>query len=326
MSTNPQFDSAKAEAFAGTFLNSLNGASLCLMASIGHRTGLFDLMRTLPPATVTEIAATAGLNERYVREWLGAMVTGGVVEVDETSTHFHLPAEHAACLTRAAGADNIGVFAQYIAVMGSVEDKIVDCFKQGGGVPYTDFPRFHAVMAEDSGQSVLSSLESHILPLVPALSQQLENGVALLDVGCGSGRIINKLAELSPKSRFVGIDLSPEAIAAAQSEATHRELSNVEFIIRDLRNFHETAEPEAFDIITTFDAIHDQGQPLNVLRGIYRALKGDGLYLMQDIRASSHVHHNIGHPIWNISVHDFNNALHDRVIGARRRRVGGDVG
>jgi len=297
MSTNPQFDSTKAEAFAGTFLNALNGASLCLMASIGHRTGLFDVMRELPPATVAEIAAKSELNERYVREWLGAMVTGGVVAVDETGTHFQLPAEHAASLTRAAGADNIGVFAQYIAVMGSVEDKIVDCFKQGGGVPYTDFPRFHAVMAEDSGQSVLSSLQSHILPLVPGLTQQLENGVALLDVGCGSGRIINKLAELFPKSRFTGIDLSPEAIASAQSEATHRELSNVEFISHDLSNFDEMAAPEAFDIITTFGAIHDQGQPLNVLRGIYRALKGDGLYLMQDIRASSHVHHNIGHPI-----------------------------
>lgn len=297
MSATPQFDSAKAEAFAGAFLNALNGASLCLMASIGHRTGLFDVMRTLPPAPVAEIAATAGLNERYVREWLGAMVTGGVVAVDETGTHFHLPAEHAASLTRAAGANNIGVFAQYIAVMGSVEDKIVDCFKQGGGVPYTDFPRFHAVMAEDSGQSVLSSLEAHILPLVPGLAQQLENGVALLDVGCGSGRIINKLAELFPKSRFTGIDLSSEAIAAARGEAAHRGLSNTTFIVRDLSDFHETAEPEAFDIITTFDAIHDQGQPLNVLRGIYRALKGGGLYLMQDIRASSHVHNNIGHPI-----------------------------
>lgn len=181
--------------------------------------------------------------------------------------------------------------------MGTVEDKIVDCFKQGDGVPYTDFPRFHAVMAEDSGQSVLSSLQSHILPLVPGLTQQLENGTTMLDVGCGSGRIINTLAELFPKSRFTGIDLSPEAIAAARGEAVHRGLTNATFIMRDLSDFHETAEPEAFDIITTFDAIHDQGQPLNVLRGIYRALKGDGLYLMQDIRASSHVHNNIGHPI-----------------------------
>ena len=294
---NSVFDSAKAEAFAGQFLTALNHGSLCLMVSIGHRTGLFDAMRGLPPSTSAEIAQQAGLNERYVREWLGAMVTGGVVDVDAASTRFVLPAEHAAFLTRAAGADNIGVFAQYIAVMGGVEDKIVDCFQKGGGVPYAEFPRFHAVMAEDSGQSVLSALESHILPLVPGLTDQLAAGIRVLDVGCGSGRILNRLAELYPHSHFRGVDLSPEAIGAAQGEAAHKGLGNAEFVIRDLSSFDESAEPEAYDLITTFDAIHDQGQPLNVLKGIHRALKPDGLYLMQDIRGSSHVHNNIGHPI-----------------------------
>jgi ubiquinone/menaquinone biosynthesis C-methylase UbiE len=297
MSAKTQFDSAKAEAFAGTFLGALNYASLCLMASIGHRTGLFDTMRELPPSTVSEIASQSGLNERYVREWLGAMVTGGVVEVDDSSTRFNLPPEHAAFLTRAAGADNIGVFAQYIAVMGGVEDKIVECFKNGGGVPYAEFPRFHEVMAEDSGQSVLSSLESHILPLVPGLTGQLESGIKFLDVGCGSGRIINKLAGLFPNSQFRGFDLSPEATSRGWDEAARLGLKNVEFVIQDLSDFHETAEVEAYDVITTFDAIHDQGQPLNVLKGIHRALKADGLYLMQDIKASSHVHKNIEHPI-----------------------------
>lgn len=291
------FDSAKAEAFAGQFLSALNYGSLCLMASIGHRTGLFDAMRDLPPATSPEIAHKAGLNERYVREWLGAMVTSGVVEVDPASARYALPAEHSAFLTRTTGADNIAVFAQYIAVMGGVEDEIVECFKKGGGVPYEKFPRFHAVMAEDSGQSVLSSLESHILPLVPGLADQLATGIRMLDVGCGSGRIINRLAELYPNSRFTGMDFSVEAVGNARGEAAQRGLRNVEFVIRDLSNFDETAELEAFDFITTFDAIHDQGQPLNVLKGIHRSLKSDGLYLMQDIRGSSHVHHNIGHPI-----------------------------
>ncbi|MGH2402869.1 MAG: class I SAM-dependent methyltransferase [bacterium] len=293
----PAFDSAKAEAFAGQFLTALNYGSLCLMASIGHRTGLFDSMNGLPPSTIEEIAKKAGLNERYVREWLGAMVTAGAVEVDRTSTRYVLPAEHAAFLTRAAAADNMAVFAQYIAVMGGVEDEIVECFKRGGGVPYEKFPRFHAVMAEDSGQSVLSSLESHILPLVAGLTDQLARGIRVLDVGCGSGRIMNRLAELYPNSRFAGMDLSQEAIGTARSEASQKGLRNIEFLIRDLSDFDNTAEPEAFDFITTFDAIHDQAKPLNVLKGIYGALRGDGLYLMQDIRGSSHVHNNIGHPI-----------------------------
>jgi ubiquinone/menaquinone biosynthesis C-methylase UbiE len=267
------------------------------MAAIGHRVGLFDAMRELPPSTSDEIARHTGLNERYVREWLGAMVTSRVVEVDPDSIRYWLPPEHAAFLTRAAGADNIAVFTQYISLLGSVEDEIVACFKNGGGVPYAKFPRFHDVMAEDSGQSVLSSLESHIVPLVPGLADRLAEGIKMLDVGCGRGRIMNRLAELYPKSRFTGMDLSGEAVLVAWQEAAGKKLRNVEFIVADLSQFDEKAEHEAFDLITTFDAIHDQTKPLNVLKGIYRALTRDGVYLMQDIKGSSQVHKNIDHPL-----------------------------
>lgn len=206
------FDADKSEAFAEELLTALNYGSLSLMMSIGHRTGIFDAMKAIPPSTSKEVAKASGLNERYVREWLGAMVTAGVIDVDSTSTKYTLPAEHAAFLTRAAGADNLAVFTQYIGLLGSVEDKIVECFKKGGGVPYDDFLRFHAVMAEDSGQSVLSSLESHVLPLVPGLTDRLADGIS-------------------------------------------------------------------------------------VLKGIHRALKSNGVYLMQDIRGSSHVYNNVDHPI-----------------------------
>jgi ubiquinone/menaquinone biosynthesis C-methylase UbiE len=293
----PEIDSAKAEAFAARLLSALNDGALCLMIAVGHRVGLFDAMRELPPSTSDEIARHTALNERYVREWLGAMVTGRVVEVDPKTNRFSLPQEHTAFLTRAAGADNIAVFSQYISLLGSVEDEIVACFKNGGGVPYAKFPRFHAVMAEDSGQSVLSSLESHIVPLVPGLADRLAAGMQMLDVGCGRGRIMNRLAELYPKSRFTGIDLSSEAILTAWQEAAEKRLRNVEFIVTDLSNFDEKAEAEAFDLVTTFDAIHDQAKPLNVLKGIYRTLKSDGMYLMQDIKGSSQVHKNIDHPL-----------------------------
>lgn len=291
------FDSAKAEAFAGRFLTALNNGALCLMTSVGHRTGLFDAMRGLPASTSTEIAAKAGLNERYVREWLGAMVTSRVVEIDADHSRFSLPDEHAAFLTRPAAADNMAVFAQYVAVMGGVEDEIVECFKKGGGVPYEKFTRFHEVMAEDSGQSVLSSLETHILPLVPGLTDRLTRGITVLDMGCGRGRIMIKLAELYPNSRFNGADLSREAIEYARREASERGLKNIEFGVIDASNFDQAAKPESFDFITTFDAIHDQAKPLNVLKGIYRALKPDGVYLMQDISGTSHVHKDIEHPI-----------------------------
>ncbi|MDH3446240.1 MAG: class I SAM-dependent methyltransferase [Deltaproteobacteria bacterium] len=291
------FDAAKAESFATNLLALLNRGALSLMISVGHRTGLFDTMRVMPPSTVDEIASKAALNSRYVREWLGAMVTGRVVEIDTEGTRYALPAEHAAFLTRQAGADNFAVFAQYISLLGQVEDDIVDCFKKGGGVPYSKMPRFHQVMAEDSGQSVLSSLESHILPLVPDLVDKLTKGIQMLDVGCGRGKIINHLAGRFPGSRFTAIDLSSEAIQFAWGDAADRKLRNVEFIVTDLSDFDVKAEREAFDFVTSFDAIHDQAKPLNVLKGIYRTLKHDGVYLMQDIKGSSHHHKNLDHPL-----------------------------
>ena len=280
---NKEFNTSRAEAFSGSLLDLLNKSSLALMISIGHRSGLFDRLSQMDFATSEEIAKTAKLNERYVREWLGAMVTSGVIDYLPKEKLYKLPEEHAAYLTRNAGADNMAVFTQYVSVMGEVEDDILKCFREGGGVSYEKFHRFHEVMAEDSGQSVLSSLETHILPLVPGLTDQLKDGIEVLDVGCGSGKIINKLASINPQSKFTGMDLSTEAIEKAIAEANALQLKNVEFIIKDLSDFHQNAPVEQFDFITTFDAIHDQGQPLNVLKGIRIALKPGGTYLMQDI-------------------------------------------
>ena len=295
--TSPPFDQARATAFGGRVLEMINHGSIALMTSIGHRTGLFDVMSGLPPSTSAEIAAAAGLNERYVREWLGAMVTGGIVEVDGDSRRYTLPPEHATAVTRAAGMDNMAAFTQYIGLLGSVEDDIVRCFREGGGVPYEKFPRFHAVMAEDSGQSVVSALATHILPLVPELTPRLRRGIQVLDAGCGSGRILNTLAAMYPESTFTGLDLSREAVATAAAEAAAQGLTNVRFIARDLTDFDVSAEPDAYELITTFDAVHDQAQPLRLLKGIQRALTPDGIYLMQDIKGSSAVRNNIGHPL-----------------------------
>lgn len=292
-----QIDTNKAEAFADRLIDTLNQGALNLMISVGHRTGLFDTMSNMSPATSAEIAKQAGLNERYVRECLGALTVGGIVHYDPETVLYSLPKEHAAFLTRAAGADNIAVFAQYFAVLGSVEDNIVDCFRNGGGVPYSEFKRFHEVMAEDSGQSVLSSLNETILPLVPGLVDKLRQGIDVLDIGCGSGRALNLMARTYPNSRFLGYDLSDEAISVARREANEQDSSNVQFEVRDLSAFDDDAPLARFDFITALDAIHDQARPDRVLSGIHKALKADGIFLMQDIAGSSHVHNNHDHPI-----------------------------
>lgn len=290
-------DLERVEAFEEKLVGIFNAGALSLMVSIGHRTGLFDALADARPASAAEIADKAGLQKRYVREWLGAMTVGGIVEHDPEAGTYTLPAAHASLVSRGAPNGNLAVFAQYIPLLGTVEDDIVRCFRQGGGVPYERYGRFHEVMAEDSGQTVLPALIDHILPLVPGLITRLEKGIRVLDVGCGRGRALNLLAESFPASRFVGYDLSAEALDFARREAAERGNGNVEFAARDLSDFDETAEPDAFDLVTTFDAVHDQARPMALLRGIRRTLAPGGVYLAQDIKGSSHHHGDLDHPL-----------------------------
>jgi SAM-dependent methyltransferase len=291
-----EYDAERAEAFAGRMLDLLNDGALAVMISVGHRTGLLDALREHGPATSGELADAARLEERYVREWLGALTAGRIVELDAAAGRYSLPPEHAAWLTRAASPDNLAVEAQWITSLSTVEDEIVECFRSGGGVPYERYPRFHEVMAEESAQTVLSVLFSHILPLVPGMSERLEAGASLLDLGCGRGRALLMLAERFPASTFRGYDLSTDAIAFAGEQAHERGLENVSFEQRDLSSFDVDAEPEAFAFVTTFDAVHDQARPLALLKGIRRTLEPQGVYLMQDIQGSSHHHENVDHP------------------------------
>ena len=282
--TTSTFDETRAEAFSDQLGNWLNGGAMSLMTSIGHRTGLFDVMATLPPSTSQAIAKEAGLAERYVREWLGAMVTGGVIDYDAEAGTYHLPAEHAASLTRSARPANMAVTLQWIPLLGGVEDEVVASFENGGGVPYSAYHRFHSVMAEESDQTVVAGLRDQILPLVPGLSSRLEEGIDVLDVGCGSGRALLELARAFPKSRFLGVDFSEEAIAAAARGAG--DLPNLRFEACDATTLE--AIP-AFDLVTAFDAIHDQIDPASVLEAIGVALRPDGVFLMQEIKGTSDV-------------------------------------
>ena len=285
-------DEAKAKAFAARTLEILNDGALALMMSVGHRTRLFDEMAMLPPSTSTEIATAAGLQERYVREWLGAMVVGRVVDyVPEDSTYYLAP-EHAAALTRAASTGNVANFAQLIPLVSAVEDEIVQCFHHGGGVPYSSFTRFPEVMRENSAPRFDTVLVDRVLPMITGLPTRLEQGIDVLDVGCGCGRATNVMARAYPKSRFIGYDFLESQIATADSEARDWRLDNVRFELRDIARLDAEAQ---YDLVTAFDVVHDQAHPDLLLEQIAIALKSGGIFLMIDIAASSDVHENIDH-------------------------------
>lgn len=292
--TTEAIDQAKAEAFAGKMLETLNASSLGLFCSVGHQTGIFDAMAKLPPSTSAEIAKAMGLSERYVREWLGGVTVTGVVEYDASSKTYRLPPEHAAFLTREAGPNNFAFFMQYIPLVGNVEGKIVDCFRKGGGVPYSDFPSFQVIQAEETARVYDAALVSDILPLAAGIVERMKQGIDVLDIGCGGGHAINVMAKAFPNSRFTGMDLSEEGVAIGSAEAKAWGLTNATFEVQDVSKLPEGRQ---FDLVTAFDTIHDQAWPRQALAAAARALKPGGTFLMGDIAASSNLEENLDHPM-----------------------------
>ncbi len=287
-----ELNDAKLEAFAGRMVEVLNDACLGLMTGLGHESGLFDVMAELKPSTCEQIARAAGLDERYVREWLGAMVTGGVVDYEPGHGTYALPPEHAASLTRAAGPNNLARIAQDLGMLAEVDQQVLEAFQTGAGVPYSAYPRFQTIQAEESGEVFDLALVEGIVPLVPGLAGRLRDGIAAIDIGTGHGHAVNVLAKAFPASRFHGLDKSEEGIAAARAEAAAWNLGNAEFQVGDSAQL-----TGSYDLITAFDVIHDLARPTRTLAAVSQALREDGVFLMGDIAASSRLEDNIGHPL-----------------------------
>ncbi|MET7622069.1 methyltransferase domain-containing protein [Streptomyces sp. NPDC005408] len=290
--TTQTMDRAKQEEFAGRAVQILNDSCLGFLCSLGHRTGLFDTMAELPSSTSEQIAGATGLNERYVREWLGGMTVGGIVEYTAKDGTYRLPPEHAASLVRASGPDNMASLMQDFALMGIVEDQVFEAFKRGGGVPYSAYPRFQDLQAEETARVYDLALVDSIVPLVSGLPERLREGLDALDIGTGQGHAVNLLAKAFPASRFRGLDISEQGIAAARRETEERGLENATFDVADSAEL--TGE---YDLITAFDVIHDLARPARTLSAVANALRDDGVFLMVDIDASSKLEENVDHPL-----------------------------
>jgi len=276
--------------FARKLLGIYTGGVLTKLIDIGQQTGLFETAAQ-GPGTSQELAERAGLNERYVREWLGAMVTGGIFTYDARKRVYALPPEHAQSLTGAA-ARNISPMSGVIDHFGKHLPKLVKCFREGGGVPYSDYrPEFTCHMDATWRRIYDEQLIGGFLGRVEGLQQRLAAGIRVLDIGCGSGHALNVMAREYPKSSFVGYDIAEDAIADAIAESGRMGLANTRFEVLDVAKL--PAAPR-FDLITAFDAIHDQLDPATVLRRIGDALAEGGDFLMIDFKFASSVEGNIG--------------------------------
>ena len=286
-------DPGRVEAFADRLFELYSSGMLTFMVDIGHRTGLFAAVAA-GPASNAELAGRAGLQERYVREWLGAMVTGGIVGHDQEAGTYRLPAEHAACLT-GAGSANLAPISRLVTHLAKHVDAVALAFREGGGVPYGEFrPEFTDVM-DAMGRGVFDELlVQAYVPLVPGLGERLAAGARVADVGCGTGHAIVLLAAAYPASTFTGYDLADDAVARARSEAAGAGLANARFEVRDAARL--TVE-EPFDVVFVFDAVHDQVDPAAVLERIGAALAPGGTLVMVEPRASSDLAGNLANPL-----------------------------
>jgi SAM-dependent methyltransferase len=261
---------------------------------VGRRVGLFEALAAMPPATSEAIAARAGLSERYVREWLGAMVCGGVVEYDPGAGAYRLPREHVAALS-GGSTRNLTSVAEVLALLSRVTPEVVEAFRTGAGVPYSAYqPDFTGLMERRSRPRYDELLFSTYLTAAEGLMARLEAGIRVADMGCGTGYALALMAARFPRSVFTGYDLSEEAIAEARRAAAERGLANASFAVQDLARL-EPAEP--CDLVTAFDAIHDQADPAGVLRRVRAALAPGGIFLMLDPCASSRLEDNVGAPM-----------------------------
>ena len=310
-----------AEAVVERLSQVLDDGAIAVLASIGHSTGLFETLATLPPATSEQVADAAGLNERYVREWLGGIVTAGIVDYDPAARTYSLREDYRPFVT-GSSTDNLARQFRYITLMGQVVPKIVERFRTGGGLAYADYPDFHAVMAEESASVNDAALVDTILPLT-GLLERLQTGLDVVDVGCGQGHAINLMARAFPASRFTGIDFSDESLSAARAEAVAWGLSNAHFTTQDAATIDDVA---AYDLVTAFDAIHDQAHPATVLANIRMSLRPGGTFLMVDINASSRLGGQRRPAVGELPLRRLADPLHGGLVGPGWRGAGHRVG
>ena len=280
------------EEFLGKVLGDTSGTTITVLATIGDKLGLFKELAARGPATSNELATRSHIDERYAREWLAGMTTAGYLSHDPATGQFELPAAHVPVLAQEGGPEFFGGVHQMLSGMVAVQDRLVDAFRHGGGVPQSAYgddlwdgiDRFTAGWFENL-------FLQDWLPRMPEVTALLERGARVADVGCGRGRALLKLASVYPTGTYVGYDVFAPTIDRATATAAAAQVSDrVRFEARDVSK----GLPETYDVITTFDVVHDAADPLGMLTAIREALRPGGRYVCLDINCTPDLAGNAG--------------------------------
>jgi len=280
-----------AEEFVGSVLASTAGFTTTVLAAIGDRLGLWEVLAEKGPATAAELAARADIDERYAREWLGGMVAAEYLTYDPATGEFALPPEHAPALAAEGGPLFFGGTFQMLHGMVSVFDDLLDVFRTGGGIPQE---KYHPDMWDGMERFTAGWFENLLvqewLPALPDVEAALRKGVDVVDVGCGRARGLIKLAQAFPASRYVGVDAFPGTIDAARANVARAGVSDR---VRIVQADASLDLPGVYDVAFTFDVVHDAVDPAGLLSRIRRSLRPGGTYVCLDINASHRLEENI---------------------------------
>lgn len=291
--------------FSDKIVQILNQGALNLALSLGYSLKIFDVMDEIKePTTLDTLAAATALDRRYLKEWLGIMVTGEIIFLSADPPKketYYLPPAHADVLTRRAGNNNLGVYTQETPLLTTCAMEAVQKgFLTGQGVSFDHYPRFQQFMSQLSNAKHEQVLIRIFLPSVDngALVDRLKEGLTVCDIGCGEGVALNLMAKAFPNSQFLGVDNHGGAIASATESAKKMNLPNARFSVLDAAQIKgDKTFFQKFDYVTAFDAIHDQSHPLTVLEGIRAMLKPGGQFSMVDIKAATRLGDNLDHPM-----------------------------
>ncbi len=285
-------DQTKAEAFMGKVIGDFSAALSGAMCALGDRLDLFKNLDAQGPATSDELAQRTGLNERYLREWLSALYCAGYLEYDATSQRFTLPPEHAQVLAAEGTPMFLGGGFQYLPPMFGVIDRIEHAFRHGGGVPMPAYDRrMFDTMERLSAPIYDSMLVQQWIPTMPAVLALLEQGCDVADIGCGRGRALINVAQAFPAGRYTGYDCFPLNVREATANVAAAGVADrVRIDERDVTQ----GLPAQYDLITSFDVVHDAVDPLGMLRAIRQALRPDGRYVVVEPGISDRLEQNVG--------------------------------
>ena len=290
--TTTDVDEAKVEEFVGKVLGDMSGMMVSKLATIGDALGLWKDLAANGPATSAELASRTGTAERYTREWLAGVHAAGYVDYEPATGVYTLPSYAAPVFADEGGPVFFGGMLEMIEGVSPIFEELLDAFRTGGGVPQTSYnPHFWNGLSRFTSGWFENLLVPVWMPLIPEVEAKLIAGAAVADVGTGAGKALVKLAQHYPNSRYVGYDIFPAQVELATANAKEAGVDDrVRFEVADVSK----GLPEEYDVITTFDVIHDAADPAGLLRAIRAGLRPGGRYLCLDINASHRPEENVG--------------------------------